>query len=67
MHSQAVFDNGNTDIKLIAKSFENLFHIDLGDFYHTYLELRNRKTNRTKLLDALRDSLIKKMDDQEEK
>ncbi|WP_258522451.1 RteC domain-containing protein [Chitinophaga terrae (ex Kim and Jung 2007)] len=51
----------------MAKSFENLFHIDLGDFYHTYLELRNRKTNRTKFLDALRDSLIKKMDDQEEK
>ena len=67
LHSQAVFDNGNTDIKLIAKSFENLFNIDLGDFYHTYLELRNRKTNRTKFLDALRDSLIKKMDDQEEK
>lgn len=67
LHSLSVFDNGNADIKLISKSFENLFNIDLGDFYHTYLELRNRKTNRTKFLDALRDSLIKKMDDQEEK
>lgn len=67
LHSQAVFDNGNTDIKLIAKSFESIFNIDLGDFYHTYLELRNRKTNRTKFLDALKDGLIKKMDEQEEK
>lgn len=67
LHSKAVFDNGNNDIKLIAKSFENIFNINLGDFYHTYLELRNRKINRTKFLDALRDSLINKMDEQEEK
>lgn len=67
LHSQAAFDNGNTDIKFLAKSLESLFNIDLGDFYHTYLELRNRKTNRTKFLDALKEGLIKKMDDQDEK
>ncbi len=67
LHSQCVFDNGNTDIKVIAKVFEGMFNIDLGDFYHTYLELRSRKNNRTKFLDALRDDLIKKMDEQEEK
>ena len=67
LHYQGVFDNGNADVKLIAKYFESVFNIELGDFYHTYLELRNRKMSRTKFLDTLRESLIKKMDEQEEK
>ena len=67
LYYQSVLDNGNTDIRLIAEYFENAFNIDLGNFYHTYLEIRNRKRNRTKFLDALRDNLIKKMDEQEEK
>lgn len=67
LHSQGVFDNGNADIKVIAKTFEIMFNIDLGDFYHTYLELRNRKMNQTKFLDSLKESLLKKIEDQEEK
>lgn len=67
LHYQGVFDNGNTDIRLIAKYFEDIFNIDLGDFYHTYLELKNRKVNRTKFLDSLRDGLTRKMDEQDEK
>ncbi|MBN8880592.1 RteC domain-containing protein [Chitinophaga sp. 212800010-3] len=67
LHYQGVFDNGNSDIRLIAEYFERAFNIDLGNFYHTYLEIRNRKINRTKFLDALRDALIKKMDEQDER
>lgn len=66
LHSQGVFDNGNADIKLIAKTFENAFNIDLGDFYHTFMELKARKINRTKFLDSLCEALIKKMDEQDE-
>lgn len=64
LHAQGVFDNA--DIKIIAKTFESIFNIDLGDFYHTFMELKNRKVNRTKFLDSLRDALIKRMDEQEE-
>lgn len=67
LHYQSVFDNGNADIGLIAKCFENTFNINLGDFYHTYLELKNRKINRTKFLDSLRDGLIRKMNEQDRK
>jgi len=67
MHAQGVFDHGNTDIKVITKKFEKMFNVDLGDFYHTYLELRGRKINRTKFIDTLRESLVKKMDEQDEK
>ena len=65
LHSQSTFENGTIDIKVIAKRFELFFNIELGDFYHTYLELRNRKTNRTKFIDGLRDGLLKKMDEQD--
>ena len=66
LHSHATFNNGLVDIKVIAKTFEEVFNIELGDFYRTYLELRNRKTNRTKFIDSLRDSLTRKMDEQDE-
>ncbi|WP_156309432.1 RteC domain-containing protein [Sphingobacterium endophyticum] len=66
LHSQGVFDNGNADIKVIAKTFERAFNIDLGDFYHTFMELKSRKINRTKFLDSLCDALIRKMDEKEE-
>lgn len=64
LHSQGVF--GNADIKVIAKTFESIFNISLGDFYHTFMELKSRKINRTKFLDSLRDALIKKMDEEDE-
>ncbi len=67
LHYQAVFDNGNADIRLIAMYFESTFNVDLGNFYQTYLELRTRKMNRTKFLDALREELIRRMDEQDEK
>jgi hypothetical protein len=52
---------------LIAKAFEDAFNIELGDFYHTFMELKARKINRTKFLDNLCEALIKKMDEQDEK
>lgn len=55
------------DIRVIAKYFEGVFNTELGNFYQTYLELRNRKMSRTKFLDSLREGLIRKMDEQDEK
>jgi RteC protein. len=67
LYAQGALDNGNADIKVIAKTFENTFNIDLGDFYHTFMELKSRKINQTKFLDNLRDALIRKIDEQDEK
>ena len=67
LHSHDVFNDGNADIKLIAQTFEKAFNIDLGDFYHTFMELKARKINRTKFLDNLCEALIKRMDEQDEK
>lgn len=67
LYAQGIFNNGNADIKLIAKTFESTFNVDLGDFYHTFMELKARKINRTKFLDSLCEALIKKMDEQDER
>ncbi|MEO8234606.1 MAG: RteC domain-containing protein [Flavobacterium sp.] len=67
LHAEGVFNNGNADIKDIATYLEHIFNIDLGDYYRTYLELRMRKTSRTKFLSSLTESLIKKMDEADEK
>lgn len=63
LHSQDVFDKGKTDIKEIAAYFENVFNIDLGDYYRTYLEIRMRKSGKTKFLDTLKQTLSKRMDE----
>lgn len=67
MHSSAVFNNGNVDIKNIATYFEVAFNIDLGDYYRTWLEVKERKSSRTKFLDSLKANLVKRIDEREEK
>lgn len=67
LQAQGVLDYGHADIKQISRVFSRMFNVDIGDFYHTYLELRNRKINKTKFLDSLRDVLSKKMDEQDDK
>lgn len=66
LHSERVFNNGASDLKDVFEFFENILKIDLGQYHRTFLEIRVRKTNRTKFLDSLKETLIKKMDDIEE-
>ena len=42
---------------------ENLFDIDLGDVYRTFIEIRGRKGSRVQCLDDLRKKLIARMDE----
>ena len=67
LQSQGVFNNSRADIKEIAAYFEAVFNIELGDYYRTYLEIRIRKTGRTKFLESLTEKFIKRMDDADEK
>lgn len=65
-HADGSFNNGKAELKQIADFIENSFGVELGQFNRTFLELRARKTGRTKYLDALKDKLIKRMDDADE-
>lgn len=62
LHSGGVFNNGAVDLKDIAEYFEHIFEIDLGQYRRTFLEIRTRKTDRTKFITSLHETLIKRMD-----
>ena len=57
------FNKGTATLKEIAGYFENVFSIDIGDLYHSYLEMRSRKINRTRYLETLQKSLLRRMDE----
>ena len=59
-------NNGNIDLKRLATHFENLFNIDLGNYYRVFQEMRIRKINRTTFLDQLKDKLTQRMDEADE-
>lgn len=63
LHSIGAINSGTADIKKMASACEQLFNIDLGDYYRTYLEIRSRKINQTKFLDKLKESLVSRMDE----
>ena len=67
MYCIGAINNGNIDIKRLCRFFERVLNIDLGDIYHAFSEIKMRKKERTKYLDSLRDALIKRMDESDEK
>lgn len=66
LHTEGVFNNGAADLKDIAEYFEHIFEIDLGQYRRTFLEIRTRKTDRTKFITSLNANLLKRMDDTDE-
>jgi hypothetical protein len=62
LHTEGVFNNGSSDLKDIAEYFENIFNIDLGQYHRAFLEIRMRKSDQTKFLNALKEKLVKRME-----
>ena len=55
-------NSGNLTLKELVQFFEKQFTIDLGDYHHTFLRLRDR-SNPSKFLDSLKSSLLERMED----
>ncbi|WP_248912327.1 RteC domain-containing protein [Gelidibacter algens] len=62
LHSSGAINSGTADIKELASVFEQLFNIELGNYYHTFIEIRARKSSKTKFMNKLTDSLIKRFE-----
>lgn len=62
LQSEGVFNNGAVDLKDIAEYFEHIFEIDLGQYRRAFLEIRARKSERTKFITSLNETLLKRMD-----
>lgn len=61
-----VLNNGNADVKNFVLWFEKAFQIDLGNYYHKYTDMCNRKKDRTTFLDKMNAALIRRMDEKDE-
>lgn len=60
-------NNGAADIKQITSFFESVFGLELGNVYNVFQEMRLRKKNRTVFLDNLRDRVVQRMDEADER
>lgn len=67
LYYQGAIENGKADLKEIAAYFEHMFKVDLGDYYRAFLDIKMRKSGRTKFLDNLKNSLVKYMDEEDDK
>ena len=66
LHSSGAINSGTADIKELASLFEHIFNVDLGNYYHTFIEIRARKCSKTKFLDKLIDALNKRFEESDE-
>ncbi|MFE3867040.1 RteC domain-containing protein [Flavobacterium sp. LS2P90] len=66
LHTEGVFNNGTSGLKEVTTFLETAFNIDLGQFNRVFLEIRNRKSERTKFLNTLKSKLIIRMDEADE-
>lgn len=62
LHSVKALNNGSLGLKTIAYNFELIFNINLNDLYRQYVQLKERKLEKTKFLDSLRDALADRLD-----
>ncbi len=58
IYTSKTIDNGTAEIKDIARVAERIFKIDLGNYYHTFIEIKSRKISQTKYLDSLKESFL---------
>lgn len=66
LHTEGVFDNGKAELSAIAAGFETAFNVQLGQVHRVFIDIRARKSERTRFLDALKKGLVERMDGADE-
>ena len=62
LHQSGSINNGSASLKDLVSGMERLMGIELGDYHHTFLRLRER-SKPVKFLDKLREHLNERMQD----
>ncbi|MEP1259870.1 RteC domain-containing protein [Algoriphagus sp.] len=57
LKTSSVINNGNVSVAELATTMAEVFGKELQDFYRTFLEIKNRKKNRTVFLDHCKENL----------
>ncbi|NDV17671.1 tetracycline regulation of excision, RteC [Muricauda sp. TY007] len=66
LHTSKCINGGTVDIKELASHFEYFYNVDLGNYYHTFIDIRARKSSRTRFLERLIEMLNQRMESLEE-
>ena len=66
LQASGAIRGGKAGIKEMAMACEQIFDLDLGNYYRKFLEIRARKIEPTKFLDRLKTALEKRMEDADE-
>jgi transcriptional regulator len=66
LQASGAIKGGKAGIKDMAMACEQIFDLDLGNYYRKFLEIRARKIESTKFLDRMKSSLLKRMQDADE-
>lgn len=66
LQSSGSINSGDADIKEIALLLQRVFNIDLGNYYQTFIEIRSRKSNQTKFLNNLKETLTNRLKESDE-
>jgi hypothetical protein len=66
LHSCGIINSGTAGIKELAVAVERLFNVNLGNYYHTFVDIRSRKSNNTKFIDILKEALLKRYRESDE-
>ena len=64
IQASGILNKGNINIQETMLFFQKVFNVDLGDYYRTYVAIKNRKKDRTAFLKQLIENLEKKMDEE---
>ncbi len=60
LHHKNVVNGGNNEVKELAKTLCKAFNMDIEDqVYRYFIDIKRRKTNKTRFIDAMADSLNK--------
>ncbi len=58
LDAAGVINNGEAELVEITAAFQKIFNIDLGNFYHKFHEIKERKFNHTKFMHHLAHTLM---------
>lgn len=64
LHLTHAFNGGNIELSEIVKSVEKSMNIDLGNFYKTISEIKNRKSEKTKFLHLITENLDRNLEEE---
>lgn len=66
LQTSGAIKDGTARIKEMATAYEQMFNLDLGNYYRIYIEIRERKVERIKFIDKLNSSINARMELEDE-